>query len=109
MRKTDASALKACAGALKACARSAQLHATHATMLFKTEHIMDIDIWESIPPTNNPKEAMNWKLYAACGRDHACLECLRCLFAVAAYYQRILEAESKGVPIRYGGGLGFCA
>jgi len=70
-------------------------HPSHAAMLFNSEHVMDIDIWGSIPKTNNPEEAMNWKLYAACGWDHTFLEGLRCLYAVAGYYERLLAADSS--------------
>ena len=56
---------------------------------------MDINVWESIPDTNNAEESMNWKFYAACGRNHSFLEGLRSLFAVAAYYQRLFDAESS--------------
>lgn len=68
---------------------------SHAAMLFKTERKMDINVWESIPDTNNAEESMNWKFYAACGRNHSFLEGLRSLFAVAAYYQRLFDAESS--------------
>ena len=39
----------------------------HASMLFELERKMDIELWESLPPTNNPEEAMHWKLYSTCG------------------------------------------
>lgn len=68
----------------------------HASMLFESERKMDIAIWESIPDTNNAEEAMNWKLYSACGRDHAFLEGMKSLYAVAKYYERIAsEAQSE--------------
>lgn len=67
----------------------------HASMLFESERKMDIEIWDSIPDTNNAEEAMNWKLYSACGRDHAFLEGMRNLYAVAHYYERMaLDARS---------------
>jgi hypothetical protein len=68
---------------------------SHAAMLFKTERIMDIDLWDSILNTNNAEEAMNWKLYAACGRNHTFLEGLRSLYAVSGYYKRLSAAESS--------------
>ena len=67
----------------------------HAAMLFKMEHKMDINIWESIPDTNNAEESMNWKFYAACGCNHSFLEGLRSIFAVVAYYQHLFDAESS--------------
>ena len=70
-------------------------HPSHATMLFNSKRVMDIDIWDSIPKTNNPEEAMNWKLYAACGWDHSFLEGLRCLYAVAGYYECLSAADSS--------------
>jgi hypothetical protein len=45
----------------------------HASMLFESEREMDLKIWESLPPTNNAEEAMHWKLFSACRRDHAFL------------------------------------
>ena len=45
----------------------------HASMLFESEREMDLKIWESLPHTNNAEEAMHWKLFSACGRDHAFL------------------------------------
>ena len=66
---------------------------SHAAMLFKTEHKMDINIWESILDTNNAEESMNWKFYAACGCNHSFLEGLRSIFAVMAYYQCLFDAE----------------
>lgn len=79
---------------------------------------MDIELWESLPPTNNPEEAMHWKLYSACGRDHSFLEGLASLYKVALYYERQYQnAQSMlssnqslsftdylkvGVPLRYG-------
>lgn len=95
----------------------------HASMLFDAHRKMDITIWDSIPDTTNAEEAMNWKLYAAAGRNHALMEGLHSLYAVAAYYERLyretlskslhcscctssltnsLKSLSGGVPIRYG-------
>ena len=93
----------------------------HASMLFESERTMDISIWGSIPKTNNAEEAMHWKLYSACGRDHAFMEGMSSLVKVAEYYQRLLEGHLRkslsvfllnslfkynnilgGVPIRYG-------
>ena len=71
----------------------------HAAMLFKTEHKMDINIWESIPDTNNAEESINWRFYAACGQNHSFLEGLRSLFAVAVYYQHLFDAESSKYSI----------
>jgi hypothetical protein len=64
----------------------------HASMLFESERKMDIQLWESLPPTNNPEEAMHWKLYCACERDHEFLEGMYSLYAVAVYYERLYEA-----------------
>ncbi|KAF8810586.1 hypothetical protein BYT27DRAFT_7221923 [Phlegmacium glaucopus] len=73
----------------------------HASMLFKSERKMEIEIWDSIPKTTNTQEAMHWKLYCMCGRDHAFLEGMYALFGVAEYYQCLWDAVSKGAPIRY--------
>jgi hypothetical protein len=66
---------------------------SHASMLFKSQREMDINIWESIPDTNNAEESMNWKFYAACGRDHSLMEGLRSIHAVALYYERLSNAQ----------------
>jgi len=62
---------------------------SHASMLFKSQRKMDIDLWNSIPSTTNAEEAMHWKLYSAAGRDHPILEGLHALHAVAVYYERL--------------------
>jgi hypothetical protein len=38
---------------------------------------------------------MNWKLYAATGRDHSFFEGLNALYGVAVYYQRLHEEETS--------------
>lgn len=58
-----------------------------ASLLFESERKMDIDLWESMPDTTNAEEAMHWKLYSACGRDHEFLEGLYSLYSVAEYYE----------------------
>ena len=55
---------------------------------------MDIELWKSLPPDNNP-EAMHWKLYRACGHDHEFLEGIYALFAFAAHYEQLYEAASS--------------
>lgn len=59
----------------------------HAAMLFESERTMDVKLWESMPATNNAEEAMHWKLYSCCGRNHELLDGLMGLYAVAEYYQ----------------------
>ena len=71
----------------------------HASMLFESEREMDLKIWESLPPTNNAEEAMHWKLYSACGRDHTFLEGMNALFAVATHYQRLFDGVSSEYKI----------
>lgn len=73
---------------------------SHASMLFSSERKMDIDIWNSIPETTNAEEAMHWKLYAACGKNHILLKGLWSLYAVAAYYERKYKA-ALGEPKKY--------
>ncbi|KAF8059495.1 hypothetical protein FPV67DRAFT_1362049, partial [Lyophyllum atratum] len=63
---------------------------------------MDPDVWNSIPETTNAEEAMHWKLYRACGRDHSFMEGLASLYSVADYYERLYHATFKGAPIRHG-------
>jgi hypothetical protein len=67
----------------------------HASMLFESEREMDLQIWESLPCTNNAEEAMHWKLYSACGRDHTFLEGMNALYAVVTHYQRLLDGVSS--------------
>jgi hypothetical protein len=66
----------------------------HATMLFESERNMDVTIWDSLPKTTNAEEAMHWKLYSACGRDHSFMEGMNSLFAVATHYQRLFDGVS---------------
>ncbi|KAF9030656.1 hypothetical protein BJ165DRAFT_1358700 [Panaeolus papilionaceus] len=47
-------------------------------------------------------ESMHWKLYSACGRNHAFLEGMYSLHAVAIYYEQLFLASLEGTPIRYG-------
>ncbi|KAF8956646.1 hypothetical protein BDZ97DRAFT_1925337 [Flammula alnicola] len=67
----------------------------HASMLFESERKMDIELWKSLPLDNNPEEAMHWKLYSACGRDHEFLEGMYSLHAVAIYYEHIYDAAAS--------------
>lgn len=64
-------------------------------MLFESERQMDIEIWDSIPKTTNAEEAMHWKLYSGCGRDHGFMEGMLSLYKVAEYYQRLLEGSLR--------------
>ena len=72
----------------------------HASMLFQSERTMDIVIWDSIPKTTNAQEAMHWKIYSMCGRDHSFLEGMYALWAVANYYQRLMDAVSSEFKFR---------
>ncbi|KAF5379487.1 hypothetical protein D9615_006638 [Tricholomella constricta] len=72
---------------------------SHAMMLFGSERKMDADLWDAIPATTNAEEAMHWKLYRACGRDHAFLEGLASLYQIAIYYERQYSSVKKGVPL----------
>lgn len=67
----------------------------HAIMLFSSERRMDIELWESLPDTNNAEEAMHWKLYCACGRNHKLMEGIVGLYAVAMYYERLYEGAQS--------------
>ncbi|KAF8185384.1 hypothetical protein BJ912DRAFT_852761, partial [Pholiota molesta] len=78
----------------------------HTAMLCDSECKMDIELWESLPDTNNAEEAMHWKLYSACGRDHDVFGGLKGLYAVAKYYERmynsVLSACFSGIRTHYG-------
>jgi hypothetical protein len=67
----------------------------HASMLFESQRIMDIRIWELIHETNNAEEAMNWKLYVATGCDHSFFEGLNALYGIAVYYQQLYKEETS--------------
>lgn len=67
----------------------------HASMLFQSERTMDVQIWDSLPNTTNAEEAMHWKLYSACGRDHSFMEGMNALYAVASHYQRLHDGVSS--------------
>jgi hypothetical protein len=69
-------------------------------MLFESERKMDIEIWESIPKTTNAEEAMHWKLYSACGRDHGFIEGMLSLYKVAEYYERLLEGSLRKLSVK---------
>ncbi|KAF9032059.1 hypothetical protein BJ165DRAFT_1358081 [Panaeolus papilionaceus] len=73
-----------------------------ASMLFESERKMDVELWDSLPASTNAEESMHWKLYSACGRNHAFLEGMYSLHAVAVYYERLFLAALEGAPIRYG-------
>lgn len=73
----------------------------HAAMLFDSERTMDTKLWESMPDTNNAEEAMHWKLYSACGRDHDLLEGLMGLYAVSEYYERMFTATQSEFDLLY--------
>ena len=71
------------------------MHPAHASMLFGLERDMDLEIWDSLPNTTNAEEAMHWKLYSACGRDHSSLEGMNALYAVATHYQQLVDGVSS--------------
>jgi hypothetical protein len=71
----------------------------HASILFESERQMDIEIWDSIPKTTNAEEAMHWKLYSGCGRDHGFMEGMLSLYKVAEYYQRLLEGILRELSV----------
>jgi len=68
-------------------------HPVHASMLFELERKMDMELWKSLPPTNNPEEAKHWKLHCACGRDHKFLkECIPYMLlpSIMSVFMRLL-------------------
>ena len=76
------------------------LRPSHASMLFVSEHVMEPDIWESIPDTTNAEEAMHWKLYAAAGHNHEFLEGIYALHSVASYYQCLYTASLSMISFK---------
>lgn len=71
------------------------LRPSHASMLFKSQHVMDPDIWDSIPDSTNAEEAMHWKLYATTGCKHDLMEGLCSLVKMAEYYERLSIANTR--------------
>lgn len=69
------------------------LRPAHASILFESQRVMDIAIWDSIPDTTNAEEAMHWKLYAAAGKNHTFFEGLRSLQAVSQHYEQLFQAR----------------
>ena len=69
------------------------LRPAHASILFESQRVMDIAIWDSIPDTTNAEEAMHWKLYAAAGKNHTFFEGLRSLRAVSQHYEQLYHAR----------------
>ena len=69
------------------------LQSAHASILFESQRIMDIAIWDSIPDTMNAEEAMHRKLYAAAGKNHTFFEGLCSLRAVSQHYEQLYEAR----------------
>ena len=69
------------------------LQPAHASIFFKSQRVMDIAIWDSIPDTTNAEEAMHWKLYAAAGKNHTFFEGLCSLQAVSQHYEQLYQAR----------------
>ncbi|EDR15479.1 uncharacterized protein LACBIDRAFT_321327 [Laccaria bicolor S238N-H82] len=80
----------------------------HVSMLFESERKMDIDLWDSLPADNNTEEAMHWKLYSACGRDHEFLEGMYSPYMLLLYImnafmtEQLMNKSIEGKPICYG-------
>jgi hypothetical protein len=74
------------------------MHPPHARMLFPCYCIIDLELWNSLPGTTNPEEAMHWKLYAALSRHLALLEGLKALVAFVEYYWTQFEAKQRRFP-----------
>lgn len=47
---------------------------------------MDAFIWDSIPDTTNPEEAMHWKLYTALGQNHSIVPGIVALYSIGLYF-----------------------
>ena len=69
------------------------LRPAHASILFESQRVMDIAIWDSIPDTTNAEEAMHWKLYSAAGKNHSFFERLRSLRAVSQHFELLHKAR----------------
>ncbi|SJL14811.1 uncharacterized protein ARMOST_18282 [Armillaria ostoyae] len=75
---------------------------SHASMIFKSQQIMDAEVWDSIPGSTNAEEAMHWKLYSGAGHNHDVIEGFEGLLSMADYYERLNDAALIGSPTRYG-------
>ena len=69
---------------------------SHASMLFRSERKMDTELWNGLPSTTNAQEAMNAKIYKACGQDHQFLEGMNALYAFALHFERLYKAATSG-------------
>jgi len=69
------------------------LRPAHASILFESQRVMDVVIWDSIPDTTNAEEAMHWRLYAAAGKNHDFFEGLECLRAVSQHFEQLYQAR----------------
>jgi hypothetical protein len=62
---------------------------SHAPMIFKSQVVMDADIWDSIPDDTNAEESMHWRLYCGASRDHDLISGLYALHGMAQYFERL--------------------
>jgi len=56
---------------------------------------MDTELWNGLPSTTNAQEAMNAKIYKACGRDHLFLEGMNALYAFALHFEHLFKAATS--------------
>ncbi|KAJ7364816.1 hypothetical protein DFH08DRAFT_799130 [Mycena albidolilacea] len=68
---------------------------SHAYMLFPSFRVMSPELWNAIPDTTNPEEAMHLKLYTALGKKLNLLDSLKVLVVFADYYRTQFDAKSK--------------
>ena len=52
--------------------------------------------WTPEHDKTNAQEAMNAKIYKACGRDHQFLEGMNALYAFALHFERLYKAATSG-------------
>ncbi|KAK0438725.1 uncharacterized protein EV420DRAFT_1651313 [Desarmillaria tabescens] len=70
---------------------------SHASMIFKLQQIMDVEVWDSIPGSMNAEETMHWKLYSGAGCDHDVIKGFEGLLSIANYYERLNEAALESI------------
>ena len=62
-----------------------------ARKIFHVYKTMPDHLWDSMPRTNNPQEALHFRFYASTGKFHPALEGFRYLFALADNFEKLYQ------------------
>jgi len=60
----------------------------NARLLFISMRDMDVQLWESMPSTNNAQEALHWSFYSTYGHDHDFFGGAGKLYSIALAFER---------------------